>query len=267
MAKKNTKRRRHKRGFLVLMHRYRYLAVLLTLVFILASLYLFRYVYLRNINTLDYFTEVDGSDYYPVRGIDVSHHNEYINWQMLKEDRVSFVYMKSTEGLDHLDREYSSNYHLVKEVGLKIGTYHFYSFGIDGRGQALHFINNSNIGSGDILPAIDVEHSKTNRAPRTKDEYNRVIAELRNMEVAINKYYGVKPIIYTNKECYKLYIKDNFPDNPLWICDLHQVPVGDYEHWAIWQFSHTGKLNSVVGDVDLNFYRGTFEEFNSLLIP
>lgn len=267
MTKKSPKRRYHKRNPKVTPNRYKYLVIFLSVasIFIIATV--LRFIYLSKRGDFDSFIETGYSYQYSVRGIDVSHHNEYVNWHMLNEDNISFVYMKSTEGTDHIDREYKNNYYLAKEVGLKVGTYHFYTFGKDGREQAQHFINNSNIYSGDIIPAIDVEHSYINRATTTKNSYNNMIAELRSMEEVLNEHYGVRPIIYTNKECYKLYIKDNFPNNPLWICDLHNVPNDDHSHWDIWQFSHTGTLKGVVGNVDLNFYRGTFEEFKSLLIP
>ncbi len=236
-----------------------------TSLFILASV--LRVIYLNKRGIYDSFGDTGVEQKYPVRGVDVSHHNEFVNWQVLKEENISFVFMKSTEGSDHLDREYQMNYLLAKEVGLKVGTYHFYTFGKDGKEQAQHFIDNSNIVSGDLIPAIDVEHSKINRATTSKESYDKMIDELKVMERVLSDYYGVRPIIYTNKECYRLYINGNFPDNPLWICDLNGEPGEDHSHWQIWQFSHTGELDGAIGHIDLNFYRGTFNEFNSLLIP
>lgn len=224
-------------------------------------------VYKKRFGEFDSFSETGFEKKYPVRGVDVSHHNEYINWLMLVEDGISFAFMKSTEGIDHTDREYDYNYHLAKEVGLKVGTYHFYIFGIDGGEQAMHFINNSIVEHGDIIPAIDVEHSKVNHPVKTKDEHDKMIEELKKLEEVISEFYGVRPIIYTNKDCFKLYIEDNFPNNPLWICDLHDEPTEAYGQWAIWQFSHIGNLRGAVGNIDLNFYRGSFEEFKSLLLP
>lgn len=207
------------------------------------------------------------SQKYLVRGVDVSHHNSYINWHQLREENITFVYLKSTEGTKHKDRNYKKNYEVVKDVGLKIGSYHFYIFGRDGKKQAQHFIRNSTMKSGDMIPAIDVEHSAINRACNDKESYGRMIKELRNLESALFKQCGKRPVIYTNKECYKLYIKDNFPDNPLWICDLHKEPGNDYKNWVIWQFSHTGKIPGVVHDIDLNYYRNSFEDFKKLLLP
>lgn len=207
------------------------------------------------------------SQKYLVRGVDVSHHNSYINWNQLRKDNITFVYLKSTEGTDHKDRDYNRNYKVARDAGLKVGTYHFYTFGSDGKKQAQHFIRNSTVKPGDMIPAIDVEHSAINRPRNDKESYEKMIKELGRLESALTKQYGKRPVIYTNKECYRMYIKDNFPDNPLWICDLHDEPNDDYKNWVIWQFSHTGKINGVINDIDLNYYRNSFDDFKKLLLP
>ena len=207
------------------------------------------------------------SQKYTVRGVDVSHHNSYINWEKLREENITFAYLKSTEGSNHKDRDYKRNYKVIKDAGLRVGTYHFYTFGRDGKKQAQHFIRNSIVRSGDLIPAIDVEHSAINRPCNDKESYDKMIKELKNLESALIKQYGKRPVIYTNKECYRMYIKGNFPDNPLWICDLHDEPGNGYKNWAIWQFSHSGKINGVVNDIDLNYYRNSFDEFKTLLLP
>lgn len=267
MVKRSPKKRYNNRNAKYNPNAYKYLIILVAIASLIITVAVLRSTYLNKRGAFDSFSETGYAQQYPVRGVDVSHHNEYVDWQMLRENDIFFAYMKSTEGSTHIDREYAVNYSLAKEVGMKIGTYHFYTFGENGREQAYHFISNSNIESGDLIPAIDVEHSRSNRVAKTDVAYSKLIDELKILEETIAEYYGVKPIIYTNKECFKLYIKDNFPDNPLWICDLFSEPSNEYSHWDIWQFSHTGNLTGVFGDIDLNFYRGTFEEFKSLLIP
>jgi len=75
------------------------------------------------------FDDSEFSDKYFVRGIDVSHHNSFINWEQLRDENVTFVYLKSTEGMSHKDKNYKSNYRAAKTAGLKVGTYHFTSSG------------------------------------------------------------------------------------------------------------------------------------------
>lgn len=242
--------------------------LLITVSFIvLFAIGVYRFINYSKKETFHSFDNPPFSQKYLVRGVDVSHHNSYINWNQLRKENITFVYLKSTEGSNHKDWDYKKNYKIAKDAGLRVGTYHFYIFGRDGKKQALHFIRNSTVKSGDMIPAIDVEHSAVNRPRNDKESYDKMIKELRNLDSALYKRYGKRSVIYTNKECYKIYIKDNFPDNPLWICDLHDEPGNDYKNWVIWQFSHTGKLNGVVNDIDLNYYRHSFDNFKTLLLP
>lgn len=204
---------------------------------------------------------------YIVKGIDLSHHNPILNWDLMREENISFVYLKATEGTIHQDRNYIYNYDLARKANIKVGTYHFYSFGISGKEQFIHFRNIAKVGTGDLLPAIDVEHSSAN--PFSKDEkyISLVINELKVLENEFYNYYGIRPVIYTNRDCYKLYIKDNFPDNIIWMCDLQAEPSEKLKNWRIWQFTHTGNLPGFEGNFDLNYYRYSFSEFKELLVP
>lgn len=207
------------------------------------------------------------SDKYIVKGIDVSHHNPILNWEAVMEQGISFAYIKATEGITHEDRNYPYNYDLAKKTNIKVGSYHFYTFGLSGLEQARHFIKKAECKKGDLIPAIDVEHSPAN--PYSKDEkyISLVIHELKALENALYEHFGIRPIIYTNKDCYKLYIKEHFKDNLIWMCDLHNEPSDKIENWRIWQFSHTGDLPGIEGNIDLNYYRFTFDQFNELLLP
>ncbi|NDV67452.1 glycoside hydrolase family 25 protein [Dysgonomonas sp. 25] len=208
------------------------------------------------------------SDKYVVRGIDVSHHQPVLDWSVVAgKNNITFAYIKATEGLTHTDRNYAENYVGAQKAGVLIGAYHFYTFGVSGKEQAKHFIKHAKSGSGDLIPVIDVEHSKSN--PHSKDStFNASVKnELKHLEMALYEHYGVRPMIYTNKECYKLYVKDVLPNNYIWICDLHREPGDDIKNWRIWQFSHTGKLSGVGEKIDLNYYRYSFREFRELLLP
>lgn len=216
-----------------------------------------------------YWTEPESfdSNKYFVKGIDVSHHNPILNWDNVLEQNITFAYMKATEGNSHLDRNYEFNYDLARKSNIKVGSYHFYTFALSGKEQAQHFLKTAQFNSGDLIPAIDVEHSPANPYSKDKEFVKTVVAELKTMENLLYERFGVHPIIYTNKDCFKLYIKGNFNENIIWMCDLHNEPSEDINNWRIWQFSHKGELPGIDGHVDLNYYRYTFDEFKELLLP
>lgn len=211
--------------------------------------------------------ETFSSDKYYVKGIDVSHHNPILNWESVMEQNITFAYIKATEGNSHLDRNYPYNYDLARKTNIRVGSYHFYTFGLCGKEQARHFLKTAQFNTGDLIPAIDVEHSTINIYNKDKNYIDLVIQELKVLENELYNHFGIHPVIYTNKDCYKLYIQNNFPDNLIWMCDLHKEPSKDIENWRIWQFSHKGELPGIDGDIDLNYYRYSFEEFKELLLP
>ena len=203
---------------------------------------------------------------YTVRGVDVSRHNGKVNWERLKYEGIAFAYIKSTEGSSHIDVKYGDNYKRAKEAEVKVGAYHFYTFGLDGLLQAKHFIHNTTVSSNDLIPAIDVEHSHINRYSKDNNYKQHVINELIKLERELYEYFGVRPLIYTNKDCYKLYIEDYFPENKIWMSDLHNKPQIKDDNWIMWQFSHTGNIDGISGDIDLNYFRYSFRQFNQLLM-
>jgi len=209
----------------------------------------------------------DKSRKYHIQGLDVSHHNPILDWKEVKKQNIHFAYIKATEGITHDDRNYIYNYKLAKENGIKTGSYHFYNFGISGREQARHFIRTATCQSGDLIPAIDVEHSPDNPYSTDSAFLKSTIKELLILEKELYEYYGVHPLIYTNSDCYKLYIKGRFPDNPLWICNLSGEPKEDIPNWVIWQFTHEGNLPGIVGNIDFNYFRYSYERLNEISLP
>lgn len=252
-----SQRRKHKNIFSRI-----FVSTLIVLAFVALGYFLFHYFY------PEYNDFENGSlaRKYEVRGVDLSHHNEIISWGAIREKDVTFAYLKVTEGTCMQDKEYERNYRLAKENNIVVGTYHFFSFRTSGEEQARHFIRQAICKKGDLRPAIDVEHSPFNLYKKDKASRDKVVKELSVFEKRLRVYYGKYPVIYTNKECYDLYVKDNFPKNPIWICDLSKEPKNKIDNWVIWQFSHTGKIQGTRGHIDLNYYRYSFEEFKKLLL-
>jgi len=217
----------------------------------------------------DYYDEPETFDSgkYFVRGIDVSHHNPILDWNVVREHDIHFAYLKATEGITHEDRNYPYNYDSARKANVIVGTYHFFSFSLSGEEQAGHFLNKAKFSAGDMIPAIDVEHSPANVYNKDKAIIANIVKELKIFEKKLYEHFGVHPVIYTNRDCYKHYINANFPDNPIWICDLHNEPKDDLTNWRIWQFSHKGELPGIDGHIDLNYYRYSYNEFKELLIP
>ncbi|TAF94543.1 MAG: glycoside hydrolase [Cytophagia bacterium] len=195
---------------------------------------------------------------YTTHGIDVSHHNDNINWDKLRqmrfEDlRLQFVFVKATEGTSLIDTDFGRNWQQADAVGLYRGAYHFYVPWKNPAPQAANFIKTVKLKKGDLPPVLDFEIG-TNAFSR-----EQVIKNLKMWLVLVENHYGVRPIIYTNADFYKRYIKDNLDQYPLWIADYSRHTLDRYDSANIlfWQHSQTGWVSGVRTPVDYNVFLGS----------
>jgi len=199
---------------------------------------------------------------YPVYGIDISHHQGYkIKWDKLKEQGISFVYMKSTEGRDFKDSMFVRNWEAAKKIQVRRGAYHFFLFCRSGKEQAQNFIETVELDSMDLPPVLDLEYGgKCKSQPNV--ERAKAIAEMKAFLEAVEAYYCVTPIIYTTNEFYEEYIEGDFHLYDIWIRDVLKTPsLPDERDWTFWQYN-VDKYPGVKSEVDLNVFNGSPAEFD-----
>ena len=92
-----------------------------------------------------------------VHGVDVSRWQGQIDWQKLRSQGANFVYIKATDGGDHLDPMFRKNWNAAARAGLKRGAYHFFYWCRTAGEQADWFIRNVPKVAGALPPVIDVE--------------------------------------------------------------------------------------------------------------
>jgi lysozyme len=195
---------------------------------------------------------------YPIRGIDVSHHQQEIDWQGVKASGVQFAYIKATEGADFTDGKFADNWKNSGEAGIVRGAYHFFTFGTPGQTQAANFISKVPAELNALPPAIDLEFSGYNKERRVaSDEFQR---ELSAFWDAIFSHYHKTPVVYTTNDFQKQYLAA-MPIERLWIREVWRTP---REPWAFWQFSPRGRVPGIPTFVDLNVFHGTPEDFAKL---
>lgn len=205
---------------------------------------------------------------YSMRGVDVSHYQGEIDWKHFREQGVDFAFIKATEGSSYVDERYGENWENAKAEGLYVGVYHFFSFDSPAAAQAEHFISVAGDLSGALPPVVDIEYYGDKRAnPPEKD---RVISRLQELLDALEREYGVKPVIYTTYTVYNKYIRNEFDAYPLWIRNVYYPPVDIGRQWTFWQYSDTGTIGGTSGEekyVDLNVFREGKEELEKQLVP
>ncbi len=184
---------------------------------------------------------------YPVRGIDLSHHNGQVDFDLIA-DQIDFIYLKASEGATWRDPMYNTYYGQAKDAGIPVGAYHFFNFTIDGRLQAENFLWQTRHHSLDLPPVIDVETHTQASQPDDK-----VVARLSEM-IATLREAGHDPLIYTHRYGVSRFIDrlDVSPKPGLWISSFTDPPLPDSIDWVIWQYSNVGSMPGIKGDVDLN---------------
>jgi len=176
---------------------------------------------------------------------------------------VSFVYIKSTEGVSIRNRYYADDYRKCRQNNIPVGVYHFFSTKQDPALQASHFIKNSKFNRGDLPPMLDIEPS--DYQIKKMGGANALFKNIRIWLNIIEKRIGVRPLLYINQRFANTWL-DNAPDLKdnyhFWIARY-----GEYKpdiHLSIWQLSGDGNVKGIQSEVDLNVfngYQGQWDEF------
>jgi lysozyme len=200
---------------------------------------------------------------YPIQGIDVSHHQQKIDWTTLDKNAVQFAFIKATEGGNHKDSMFQENWREAIQNNIPVAAYHFFTFCKDGEAQARNYIHYVPRDSIDLPPVIDLEYGGNCQRDNWKED---IIDEISRYLRIIEDHYQRKAIIYTTNQFYNNYLTDQFPDNPIWIRDILRKPkLPDGRNWLFWQYTNRGRINGINTVVDQNAFNGSRTEFEKLL--
>jgi len=200
---------------------------------------------------------------YPVQGIDVSNHQNEIDWEKVDKHQVQFAFIKATEGGDFKDKSFIRNWVNARREGIVVGAYHFFTFCKSGEEQAQNFIETVPVEDNTLPPAIDLEYSGNCKLTKTTEELLSDITVFINI---LEEHYNKKVIIYVTEDFYNNILFDKYLDNPLWLRDIYAKPkTSNNRTWTFWQFGNRGKLSGIETFVDLNVYSGSTSEFQKLL--
>ncbi|WP_332680614.1 glycoside hydrolase family 25 protein [Bosea sp. (in: a-proteobacteria)] len=206
---------------------------------------------------------VEAARRYAIQGIDISRWQGEIDWASVKAAGTRFAYIKATEGGDHIDPAFLRNWEGARRAGVARGAYHFVFWCRPAHEQAVWFKQHIPNDPDALPPVLDVEwngHSKT--CPK-KVERSLALEKIRLMLTELEQHTGKKPVIYTDITFHKDVLEGEFDDYPYWIRSTAAKPEARYHdrRWAFWQFTTTGRVPGIKGDVDRNAFFGNDGEF------
>lgn len=179
-------------------------------------------------------------------GVDVSEYQDKIDMKRLSEQNVSFVYIKATEGSSYQDACFRENWKNAHDCGLPAGAYHFFSFDSSGETQAHNFIDTVGELKGDLIPVVDFEYYGDKEKNRPDKE--KVLRELHTFLEILEKEYGVKPMIYTLKNIYSVYLDGEVDGYPLWVRNVfYPAALDGWSDYFMWQYLDTAQLEGYSG--------------------
>ena len=185
-------------------------------------------------------------------GVDVSSYQERTDFNKLKDQGVEFAYIKATEGSTHVDPSFRQKWKDAADAGMLVGAYHFFSYESSGTKQAKNYIETVGKLKGKLIPAVDMELSMTEvyNPPEKED----VVRGLKAFIAVVEEEYGVKPLIYAQKDYFDKYLADDFKDYPKWVRNVfYPVWIDMGDDWTVWQYNDRGQLKGYQGETYIDY--------------
>ena len=177
---------------------------------------------------------------------------------------VSFVYIKSTEGISVRNKFYQGDYTQARKHGIRTGAYHFWSVRTSGASQAEFFLKYTRFNKGDLPPVLDIEPSKAQIKQMGGAE--NMFRHIRTWLRMVEKRVGVKPILYVNQMFVNNYLlkeTDLKRDYRIWIARYSEYKPD--LRLTYWQLCPDGRVTGIQGDVDINVFNGYKRQFEDYL--
>ena len=191
-------------------------------------------------------------------GIDVSTHQKEIDWQAVAGDGVEFAILRLghrgySEGGLFLDKTFEQNLRGALDAGLEVGVY-FFSQAItpqEAEEEADYVLEALNGQELSFPVAFDWEPISGDEA-RTDGLDGETVTRCAAAFCKRIEDAGYRPAVYFNRtQGYLRYDLRDLTDYELWLAEYDAVP-NFYYHFDLWQYSQTGRVEGIQGDVDLD---------------
>jgi lysozyme len=205
-------------------------------------------------------------------GIDISKWQGNIDWDLVTKDpqNVKFAICRTGDG-SIIDKTFEKNITEAYKKELIVGSYHFFRFrnnikDVLTQAEATCDMLLKAVGNplppGILPPTLDVEEGGQNLSEEERTD--QLLSCLEKMKELTN----LTPILYTFPSYWNSLFKktgNQFTQYFPWIAHVNSkienpTKINGFSDWLIWQFSHTGKIQGIKGNVDLNWWNGSLTD-------
>ena len=211
-----------------------------------------------------------------MEGIDVSSNQGQVDWDSVIEAGKAFGFARATIGGHQADAQFSANWQSMSDAGILRGAYHFFWPLTPWQDQAANFIRTVGaLNEGDLPPVLDLEEAVPKSDPLKRDAWKDIPADQRlpmiqNWLAQVGQELGMQPMIYTRQNFIESLLENNVSAMAacaLWIAH-YKVPQPSippsWTSWTFWQYSETGVVDGVPGNVDCDRFSGSQYDLQKL---
>lgn len=195
-----------------------------------------------------------------LRGIDVSEHQQEIDWAAVAADGVEFAIIRmgyrgySAGGLFE-DLYFRQNMEGAAANGLRVGVY-FFSQAITAEEakEEAHFVLEAIADYSIDLPVCYDWEAISGAGARTDGMSGSAVTDCALAFTGEIRAAGYESAVYFYRDLgYRVYELDRLAELTFWAGAAGEAPDFRYAH-DLWQYSFTGKVAGIAGDCDLNLY-------------
>ena len=203
----------------------------------------------------------------PIQGVDLARYQGRVDFSTLRASGAHFAFMKATEGKYYIDPLFYENWRRARDAGIARGAYHFMTWCSLASEQAAWFIKMVPNDRDALPPVLDLEWNNHSSCTNTHDKAD-ILEKVRVMLAAMEAHTGKLPIIYTDINFHRDILADEYFPNTFWLRSTAAEPHEKYRNrpWTFWQWTQTGVVPGISGEVDRNAFYGSPDDWVNFLL-
>lgn len=173
---------------------------------------------------------------------------------------VDFVFIKCTQGTTIRSDYYATDLNAALRRNIPVAPYHFFSHTTGGAAQARHFLRYAQLSRATLPPMLDVEPSEAQIAAMGGEQalWREMLVWLRAVERSGRR----RPVLYVSQT----FVTRHLAHAPaeLLAYDVWIARYGEFRPYVkllLWQLTPHGRIRGIEGEVDINVFNGSREDF------